>query len=219
MAAREESGGAEALPKMVCVPAFPMAGIPASRRLEFSVFRNGAPLGRHAVAFSERDGALVADIAVDYTVKFGPITFFRYKLRGRETWINGALASASARTDSNGTREFMRVERDGEALIVEGSKTRCARLPQNCLPATHWNIAQLDGPMINPQDGSLLRFSVEALGLSKLVDAAGAARVARRYALKGVNPLELWYEDSGAWVGLRAKAFDGSIISYTPTPL
>jgi hypothetical protein len=86
---------------------------------------------------------------------------------------------------------------------------RCARI---LLSVTY-------GPMINPQDGSLVRFSLEALGLSKLVDAAGAARVARRYALKGINPLELWYEDSGAWVGLRAKAFDGSVICYTPTPL
>jgi hypothetical protein len=219
MAAREESGGAEAPSTRAHAPAFPTAGIPASRRLELAAFRNGAPLGRHAVAFSEHDGALVVDISIDYTVKFGPITFFRYKLRGHETWINGALASASARTDSNGKSEFMRLQRDGDALIVEGSKTRRARLSQNCLVATHWNIAQLDGPMINPQDGSLLRFSVEARGPSKLVDAAGVARVARRYALKGVNPLELWYEDSGAWVGLRAKAFDGSVISYTPTLL
>ena len=156
------------------------------------------------------------DISVDYAVKFGPLSFFRYKLRGRETWSNGVLTSARAQTDNNGKREYMSADRDGEALIVEGSKARRARAPCDCLIATHWNIAQLDGPMINPQDGTLLRFSVKAMGLSKLIDAKGAARIAKRYALNGKNPLELWYEDPGTWVGLRAKAFDGSVISYVP---
>ena len=111
----------------------------------------------------------------------------------------------------------MRAVREGEALIVEGSKARRARAPRETSIATHWNIAQLDGPMINPQDGSLMRFSVKSMGLSKLMDAKGAPRTARRYALSGKNPLELWYEDPGVWVGLRAKAFDGSVISYILT--
>jgi len=213
-----EAGGAGSLPNEIHgAPASQTTGIPAFRRLEFSVFRNGNPLGRHEVAFSDRNGDLVVDISVDYPVKFGPLTFFRYKLRGRETWSKGVLASARAQTDNNGKREYMSANRDGEALIVEGSRARRARTPLDCSIATHWNIAQLDGPMINPQDGSLLRFSVKTMGLSKLLDAKGAARIARRYALNGESPLELWYEDPGVWVGLRAKAFDGSVISYEPT--
>ncbi len=216
--AENQAGGARSSPTETRVaPASQATGIPAYRRLEFLAFRNGNPLGRHGITFSERKGDLLVDISVDYAVKFGPLSFFRYKLRGRETWSNGVLASARAQTDNNGKREYMSADRDGEALIVEGSKARRARAPCNCLIATHWNIAQLDGPMINPQDGSVLRFSVETMGLSKLIDAKGAARIARRYALNGENPLELWYEDPCVWVGLRAKAVDGSVISYVPT--
>lgn len=130
-------------------PASQPTCIPAFGRLEFSVLRNGNSLGRREVAFSDRNGYLVVDISVDYTVKFGPLTFFRYKLRGRETWSKGVLASARAQTDNNGKREYMSTNRDEEALIVEGSKARRARTPRDCLIATHWNIAQLDGPMIN----------------------------------------------------------------------
>jgi hypothetical protein len=216
--AENQAGGAGSSPTNARVaPASQAKGIPVSRRLEFLVFRNGNPLGRHGISFSDRNGDLLVDISVDYAVKFGPLSFFRYKLRGRETWSNGVLASARAQTDNNGKREYMSADRDGEALIVEGSRARRARTPLDCSIATHWNIAQLDGPMINPQDGSLLRFSVKTMGLSKLLDAKGAARIARRYALNGESPLELWYEDPGVWVGLRAKAFDGSVISYEPT--
>ncbi len=203
----DSAGGAESCQRL---------GLPASRRLAFSAFRNSNPLGRHEISFSERDGELLVDISVEYAVKFGPVTFFRYKLRGRETWSNGVLISAAAQTDNNGKRDYMRADRDGETLIVEGSKARRTAAPRHCLLATHWNIAQLDGPMINPQDGSLLRFSVKPMGLSKLADSKRAPIMARRYALQGKNPLELWYEDSGLWVGLRAKAVDGSVISYVP---
>jgi hypothetical protein len=216
--AENQAGGAGSSPTNARVASASQAkGIPVSRRLKFLVFRNGNPLGRHGISFSDRNGDLLVDISVDYAVKFGPLSFFRYKLRGRETWSNGVLASARAQTDNNGKREYMSADRDGEALIVEGSRARRARTPLDCSIATHWNIAQLDGPMINPQDGSLLRFSVKTMGLSKLLDAKGAARIARRYALNGESPLELWYEDPGVWVGLRAKAFDGSVISYEPT--
>jgi hypothetical protein len=73
----------------------------------------------------------------------------------------------------------MSADRDGDALIMQGSKTRRVPAPQGSLLATHWNITQLDGPMINPQDGSLLRFSVKALGDAKIADATGGTRVAR----------------------------------------
>ena len=152
---------------------------------------------------------------MDYAVKLGPVSLFRYKLRGREIWSDGRLGSAHVQTDNNGKQDYMRAVREGEALIVEGSKARRARAPRETSIATHWNISQLDGPMINPQNGSLMRFSVKSMGLSKLMDAKGSPRTARRFALSGKNPLELWYEDPGVWVGLRARAFDGSLISYT----
>ena len=70
----------------------PRIGVPAAGRLEFLVFRDGKPLGRHEIRFSERNGDLEAEISVDYAVKLGPVSLFRYKLRGREIWSDGRLA-------------------------------------------------------------------------------------------------------------------------------
>ena len=190
-------------------------GVPASGRLGFEAFRNGSFLGRHELSFCMRGSNLVVAVAVDYAVKFGPLTFFKYKLRGQEIWSGGVLVSARMQTNNNGAREFMSADLDGDALFVEGSKARGARAPKGSLLTTHWNIAQLDGPMINPQDGSLLRFSVKALGDSKIADASGRTHMARRYALRGENSLDLWYDDTSVWKCLRAKAVDGSLIAYS----
>ncbi len=69
--------------------------------------------------------------------------------------------------------------------------------------------------MINPQDGSILRYTVSLRGRSTVRDAAGRAKEADHYLLSGEPPhLELWYDSDGIWSSLKAKATDGSAIAY-----
>ena len=150
-----------------------MRGAPASGRLLFRARRNGSDLGEHEIRFTRQGEKTFADIAVDYIVKFGFVTVFRFKLRAREIWLGGKLQAARAKTDNNGKPEFMNLERVGDAHIVEGSKTGRFRAPESHLVASHWNIAQLAAPMINPQDGGLLKYSVAARGQSKVADVNG----------------------------------------------
>jgi len=191
-------------------------GIPASGRLAFLAWRGSSQLGEHRLTFSTRDGVLTVEIAVDYAVKLGFITVFRYALRGRETWSDGVLQAAQATTDNNGKKEFMRAMRDGASLMVEGTAARRYTAPEGSLIASHWNRAQLDAPMINPQDGTLLRFAVTPGATMKVRDSAGGIRMARHYSLAGADPLELWYDADDIWTSLRAKVRDGSTIVYRP---
>jgi len=76
-------------------------------------------------------------------------------------------------------------------------------------------LDQLAGPLINPQDGAILRYAVSRRGRSPVRDAAGRVKDAERYVLTGdPPPLELWYDSDGIWSSLRAKAVDGSTIAY-----
>ncbi len=193
-----------------------IAGIPVTGRLAFTALRNGSKLGEHFVTFTRRNNDLIVDIAIDYAVKLGFITVFRYKLRGQETWTDGVLQTAQADTDANGKTEFMRAARDGAALIVEGSKVKRYETPQGTLIASHWNQTQLNGPMVNPQDGTLPQFSLTPRGAAKVKDSAGLTRSANRFALAGKNPMDLWYDTEGVWTSLQARVSDGSIISYMP---
>jgi hypothetical protein len=195
-----------------------LSGAPTSGRMAFSASRSGSELGAHELTFTRRGSEWTVDIAIDYAVKIAFVTVFRYKLRGRETWVDGRLREARARTDNNGKPGFLNLRRlDGGEIEVDGSFKGRYRTPANWLVASHWNIDQLKAPMINPQDGEILRFNVALKGESKIVDAAGRLRVGRHYALAGANPLELWYDSRDEWIALRAKVWDGSTVAYIRT--
>jgi hypothetical protein len=194
----------------------PTSGIPPSGRLVFTALRNGSRLGTHSVGFARAGDALTIDLDVDYAVKLGFVTVFRYRLRARETWVGGVLTSATADTDNNGTPAFMRARRDGDALLVEGSQVKPYRTPPGALIASHWNQGQLNVPLVNPQDGGLIRFTVEKRGAAKVADSAGTQHDAQRFFLAGNAPMDLWYGTDGTWRSLQATVADKSVITYLP---
>lgn len=188
--------------------------VPQGDQLRFQVFRGDSPIGTHELTFTRAGDTLAVSIAVDLRVAFGPITLFRYTMRGTERWRNGQFARLDATTNDGGTQDFVRVTRDATGLWVEGSKAPRYRAPSNALPSTHWNEAELDGPWINPQDGELLHPDVARQGPGTVEDVEGQRLLARRYVLSGDVQMDLWYDATPAWVALRAPAHDGSIIRY-----
>ena len=60
----------------------------------------------------------------------------------------------------------------------------------------------------------LVRPAISQLGAEPIRLATGEATPARRYVLSGDLDLELWYDASDAWVGMRFTVDDGSVISY-----
>jgi hypothetical protein len=153
-------------------------------------------------------------IAVDYLVKIGFIPVFHYRLRGSEFWQGNLLMSAQANTDDNGKAAWMRAERQGDSLLVQGSKSGTYRAPANVITASHWNQAEIEAPMINPQDGRLMQYSVVPKGPDRVTDSNGRVLPAQHFSLTGKDGLDLWYDTDGIWAGLQAKADDGSNISY-----
>jgi len=194
----------------------PSAAVPASGRLAFQALRDGSPLGTHTLAFTRDGGGLIVAIAVDYVVKFGPIAVFRYTMRSTEHWRDDTLISVDSETNDNGKPDFMRLRRQDGAIWVEGSKSGRYQAPPNALAASHWNARELGATLINPQDGAIMDFKVSALGEDP-IRAAGETVPAQRYALRGKDGLDLWYDLAGVWAGLKAVAKDGSVISYVRT--
>ena len=169
------------------------------------------------LTFERLDNGLDIHIAVDIAVGFGPITLFRYTLRGLEQWRNGAVVHVNATTNDDDTPEHMRADRDASGLWVEGSKAPRYLAPQEAMPATHWNIAELNAPWINPQDGRLLHPLVQRLGDEALTMPDGTTRPAAHYALSGDAKLDLWYDTACQWSALRFLAKDGSPVRYELT--
>jgi hypothetical protein len=205
-----------ALPLATRAEASPAPVVPPGGRLAFRAVRNGSPLGTHVLTFRAEGNALSVAIAVDYQVKFGPITMYRYRLRANEIWRDGILQTVNSSTDDNGTTEFMNAEREGDRLRVEGSKCGRYLAPPGALPSSHWNRRELDTVMINAQDGALLPFQVNKLGAAPVRATNGTVINANRYALTGPAMLDLWYTENDIWTGLRAVAKDGSVVTYEP---
>lgn len=212
MRATTRRGLAAMIASVAAAPSW--AVVPPSRRIAFDVVRRGSRIGAHTIDFRDEAGALVVDIALDIVVRAGPIAVFRYRHRATERWRDGAFLSLVSRTDDDGTAAFANVERRADGLLaVEGSKSGRVTAPAAALPATHWNYRQLSAPMINPQHGEVLTPAVLDRGEETLADGRGAAR-ARRFAITGPAPLDLWYDEARIWRALAFKAQDGSAVTY-----
>lgn len=191
-----------------------MSAVPEDGRLAFRVIRKDSAIGTHVLTFVRLDDGIDVHIAVDITVGFGPLVLFLYTLRGLEQWRDGVVTHVEATTNDDGTADHMRADRDARGLWVEGSKAPRYLAPANALPATHWNMAELDGPWINPQDGRLLRPSVRRAGVEQVALADGRLAQATGFKLSGDVQMELWYSTARQWSALLFTASDGSLVRY-----
>ncbi len=182
--------------------------------LAFEVRRHGSLIGRHEVRF-ERDGALLsAHIDCSLRVVFGPITVFRYRHQGIERWRNGRFVSLETWSDNNGEAFSVAARHVGDSIEIRTASGRIMRAPAAALPLTHWNLACMNAPLFNPQDGQMLNEQARFEGRDKVALADGREVTAMRYAMSGAAPIEDWYDATQSWAALRARVKDGSVLEY-----
>lgn len=186
---------------------------PPYKQLAFNVVRNDTLIGTHVLDFSGAGGDLVVSVSVELVVRFGPIPLYRYTHQAREEWQGGKVMSVEANTTDGGDKFKLIAKRVDSALDVDGANGKY-RAPENTLAATHWNKRMLDGPMINTQDGMLMRPGIENLGIQPVALASGETIQANRYRLSGDARLDTWYDASARWVGILFVGRDGSEIKY-----
>jgi hypothetical protein len=193
----------------------PQLPFPPIQNLSFRILRKGSQIGTHDISFTgSQADALTAKIDVDIAVRFAFITMFRYTHHNVEKWSGGQFASMDAKTDYNGEPCYATVIRDNGVLNVEGSKAARYVAPSNALAATHWNSAELRGPMINPENGMLLSPKIACEGRSAVALASGATVPATKFTWRGQDSLDLWYQPDGAWTALTAQTSDGTTLTY-----
>ncbi len=202
----------------LCAPAIRHARaelpVPPENRLAFSIVRKGGEIGKHILAFDFDDTRLTVKVVADIDIALGPIPLFTYRHRATEIWDGGRVVSLESTTNDNGTKHRVKMWREGDSLLVEGTDGPRYRAPADASPATHWNQGMLEGPMINTQNGKLLRPAISRVGIDG--GPSGGARPAVHYTLRGDVEMDTWYAPTPRWTGLRFDGSDGVEIMYQP---
>jgi len=188
--------------------------VPAGDRLAFDVVRNGKKFGTHALSFERNGDSLVVKVAVEMVFKAAFITLFRYRHTAIERWLGDQVVSLDSKTDDNGKPFSVSARREAAGFVVEATGSPRYIAPANALPATHWNRRELDGPWINTQDGKLVRPRVAMQGVEAIPTAGAGSIRANRFVLSGDVDMDMWYDSSPTWAGLRFMGKDGSAIQY-----
>jgi hypothetical protein len=208
---RDFVGGLLAAGGLLAVGPFPARAASAAedRRIAFDIRREGATIGRHAVAFRREGRALTVEIEIDIAVSFAFIPVFAYRHRNREVWQDDRLQALDSETDDDGRAYRVAARRTAAGLQVAGSGGTFLA-PADILPTSYWNprtVAQTR--LLDTQGGRLLDVAPRLVG-EEVLDGGEAAR---RYRLSGDLDLDLWYSPDGEWL---KTAFEtrGAAVSY-----
>jgi hypothetical protein len=182
--------------------------------LRFAVYRNGARIGAHEVAFSGPPEARLVRISADIDVKLGPLKLFTYRHRSSEYWRDEAFHRLESHTETNHRIEKVTAERVRDAVRILTAKGASLAAPPDARPLSHWNRASLGEPLFNPQTGALVRIRTEQTGVKMLSDEDGKPLAVDGVALRGEVDITDWYDKDGRWAGLKARLGDGSMLEY-----
>jgi hypothetical protein len=181
--------------------------------LDFTVVRDGEPVGTHIIAFRPVESGTTVEIKTDVAVKLAFITLYRFEHRGLELWRDDRLLSLSSTTNDDGRRHTLDARMGGSAIEVTGDGAR-STADASIIPASLWNPALVrQSRLLNTLDGTQMEVTVEDIGEEK-ISVRGRQTVARHYVVRGALQRELWYDLSGVLARVRFKGRDGSNILY-----
>ncbi len=188
--------------------------VPVNGAIGCRVMRKGEDIGLAEYKFARQGDLLQVHIAIDLLVKIGPIAVFRYTHRNLETWQGETLVGFDSKTDDDGTPKFMSAKRGPSGLMVTGSKTEPYTAPANALGTTYWNVNCVSTPLIDTEDGHLMKVHTTPNGETEVPLASGAQVKAKQFDIRGEVNIDLWYEASDVFASMRYYAKDGSVVTY-----
>lgn len=202
---------APALPALLAVPAHAIDA--PDGRLEWSISRSGAKIGRYVMTARHQRGDLIVENEIDIEVELAFVTLYRYVHRDREVWRDGALVELTAFTNDDGKASNLEVETAAGGLAVDGPSGQLTA-PAGIFPSSLWQIDMTKGNMlVDVERGRLLsvRFT---MGAEEPVAVAGEDVRARHVTVSGDLSRELWYGPDGFLLRLQFAGPDGVGLDF-----
>jgi hypothetical protein len=189
------------------------AAVPNDGKLDFTVLRDGDPIGRHVLSFKQGSEGLVVEIETKIEVKVLFITAYHFEHQGREIWRDGKLTVLVSSTNDDGTEHTLAVKASGAELQVEGDG-EMSKAALEIIPASLWHEGILaGGAILNTLQGRQMNVKVTDAGTEE-IDVVGQTVAAHHFVIEGDLQREVWFDDKQVLVKVRFKGKDGSSIEY-----
>ena len=177
----------------------------AGQGVEFTVMRNGNPIGHHRVEVTRSAEETRVDVDIALDVSFGFITLYHYRHQATERWKDDRLLALDSITDDNGTPLTVHARADAAGITVSG-QDGTAVVPRDTVPTSYWNPALVTNrPLLDSQTGRLLDVTRQSVSDT-------------HWRLIGDLNLEIVYDGDGQWDGLWFR-HRGSDFVYVRNPL
>ncbi|MET0536222.1 MAG: DUF6134 family protein [Steroidobacter sp.] len=189
----------------------------ANATWDFRVFLDDKEIGTHRFDLVERgSGERQLTSQARMAVKILFVTAYTYDHHDVEHWNGDCLSKLASKTDDNGKKYKVDVQRQDAATVVQtlgGEKT----LGECVLTFAYWNPAMLKQTrLLNSQDGEYIEVKITDAGAESIV-VRGVQTQARRYELRSTNKklsIDLWYSPSNEWLALESLTDRGQKLIY-----
>lgn len=221
LAAGAAVAGLSLLPS-VLHPSARAAGEPTQPEgtIRYRILRQGATLGEHETRVVRVGSVLEVENDMEIVARLLGIPVYRYEHRSREVWHDGRLTRVEARTNKDGKRKALEVERREHALhvMVDGERRRVAG---DILTTSLWHRdTPFQRQLLDIEDGKLHAVEGHDLG-EETVPVAGTPQSARHHRIARSDRPDwrhVWYDKAGRLVRVEfVTRKDGSRITLEPT--
>lgn len=172
----------------------------ASKSLEYTVLRDGNPIGTHSFSIDTNGADTNVTVNTDIKVKALFFTVYQFIHDSKETWNNGHLTALTSTTDDDGIPKTLTMKAENGKMTVDAQvqgHDRRQFAPAGAIPASLWNMATVKQSMIvNTLDGQFMKVKIESVGEEK-VEASGRTVSANHFKLTGELTRDLWYNSAG----------------------
>jgi hypothetical protein len=190
---------------------------------DFRVFLDDKEIGTHRFDLLDKGGGerqLTSQARMAVKILF--VTAYTYDHHDVEHWTGDCLSKLDSKTDDNGDKYQVDVQRQGAATVVktrDGTRTQddVKTLGDCVLTFAYWNPAMLKQTrLLNSQDGEHVEVKITDAGADSIL-VRGVKTTARRYELRSTNQklsIDLWYSPANEWLALESKTERGQKLIY-----
>jgi hypothetical protein len=186
----------------------------ANNAWDFRVFLDDKEIGTHRFDLVDRGAERQLTSQARMSVKILFVTAYTYDHHDVEDWSGDCVSKLSSKTDDNGKKHHVDVQRrDGETVVQTEKGTQ--RLGDCVLTFAYWNPAMLkQTQLLNSQDGEYIDVKITEAGADPIV-VRGVKTPARRFELRSKKlSIDLWYSNQDEWLALESMTERGQKLIY-----